>query len=925
MNQYSNSTEFYDNLSVQDKRIVDEHKIAHDDVISIHGILRRKLTKYDTPEIIEARYITSSKSGNLKMEDISRETLDEIYQIEHIKMDNAPKDKMLYIITGHAGGGKGTVARQLGLDKTCYMPDADNIKMFLPGYDIPGGADYVHNAAVSLNTEMINEALSKGVNTVVQTTGWEAYVDEIIAQAKKNGYKDIKLIHVDITAENAIKRATTRFEETGRCVDPAFNTLKDSYISKVVENFNKPEKGLTELIVYDNNGSEPVRTVVYSMENGLEVPTTIEDMKTAIQNAANIDELRILRDGIKDMPSDVHRLYVQKEQELRNNLNPVQKSMVDFAKMNELEGVDQFMARKFKLPIEKFKTIEEYHEYCKKMVDEIAQKDYLGKNNETRIQRAAMIKDWYDYVTKENDAYTDSIALMIMSAITSNLKPNEDTLPPVLNKGVLAKTVEEIQTELKKDPKVQLNFEKKYRINLQKSMLAEETALDESLNGWIVIPSKAHDPENFEANVDKLKMLSHNSWCTKSTNAEPYLAEGDFHVYMENGKPKLGVRFKDDEIQEIQGELNNSRIPMKHSDIAMEHIKEYKLADNAKEEVNNLEKVKENVEKFKAEKFPNGIENASALEILEACGIKCRKDKDGYLIISHFAEPEGFHFADLGIDERSFLDRVKIIEGNLEFDDGFNTSWLANLEKVSGNLEIGYESFGYHFPKLKEIGGDLIIKDDYTNSLHELQKVGGNLIIKSGAMIKEFVNLEEVGGDLNIRNTEIESLGILKKIGGDAKLNTTLKDMGLLEEVGGDVDLIANRELYTLKNLRRIDGNLYLDESEVHDIGQLDYVDGDVFSNDYLDIDDFKNNNVVIKGNCDGKQYNDDEDAFWNDIEEIAVKLDKAETQKKNQRTKQAFDDYSDIFPDELDLFNEDPLYDDWGGGRRPLKKFKRN
>ena len=78
---------------------------------------------------------------------------------------------------------------------------------------------------------------------------------------------------------------------------------------------------------------------------------------------------------------------------------------------------------------------------------------------------------------------------------------------------------------------------------------------------------KENDPENFEANVEKLKTLSHKNWCTKSFNAEPYLSQGDFHVYLENGEPKLGIRFIGSKIQEIQGEQNNGQIPLKYFDI----------------------------------------------------------------------------------------------------------------------------------------------------------------------------------------------------------------------------------------------------------------------------------------------------------------------------------------------------------------------
>ena len=52
-------------------------------------------------------------------------------------------------------------------------------------------------------------------------------------------------------------------------------------------------------------------------------------------------------------------------------------------------------------------------------------------------------------------------------------------------------------------------------------------------------------------------LISHN---TKSKNAEPYLSEGDFHIYLDEGKPRLGVRFDGDEIVEIQGQENNCGI-----------------------------------------------------------------------------------------------------------------------------------------------------------------------------------------------------------------------------------------------------------------------------------------------------------------------------------------------------------------------------
>lgn len=249
------ATAFYDNLSSKQKAIVDKYNIPHDNIKGIHGVLKLKLTKYDTPEIIESRFINTTQGGSLKSKDISIETLQQIDEIEQAKMVGIPRDRVLYLITGRAGGGKSTIAHKLGLDTTCYMPDADDIKPFLPGYK-EKGAGFVHEASVLINNENIKEAFSQGLNTVVQTTGWEDYMDEIIAEARKNGYTDIRLIHTNVTADNSIQRAASRAAATGRTVDPA-DIESRTYIDEVVDKFTNPEKGIKEIIVYDNNGSAP--------------------------------------------------------------------------------------------------------------------------------------------------------------------------------------------------------------------------------------------------------------------------------------------------------------------------------------------------------------------------------------------------------------------------------------------------------------------------------------------------------------------------------------------------------------------------------------------------------------------------------------------------------------------------------------------
>ena len=308
---------------------------------------------------------------------------------------------------------------------------------------------------------------------------------------------------------------------------------------------------------------------------------------------------------VKIYCSNINNQYQTKtvQQRFNPNLTPLKQDTVSFGalKKSQFEGLDFAAVEKFKAPIEQFKTNNDLQNWCKsKIKTNILDKDFGGRQEETKIQRKAMLKEWTDYVLKENEGYNSATALIILSAVTKGLNPDNDKLPPVLNKGVLADCISEIETNLKKDKKYSFDFNKMYQNKLQ-SLYLEDYETGEKGTKWIVIPSKKHDSKNFAQNVDKLKTLSHRNWCTKSYNAEPYLAKGDFHVYLENGKPKVGIRFVDNKIQEIQGELNNCIIPFDYFNMVQDYIKDknLKLSSNAKKEIKETEKIIQKAEKIK--------------------------------------------------------------------------------------------------------------------------------------------------------------------------------------------------------------------------------------------------------------------------------------------------------------------------------------
>lgn len=487
-------------------------------------------------------------------------------------------------------------------------------------------------------------------------------------------------------------------------------------------------------------------------------------------------------------------------------------------KKNEFEGIDYVVVERYKAPIEKFNSNEDLQNWAEKEVKKIRQKDFGGRQQETQIQRKAMLKEWCEYVCNENDAYTPTIQLLILDAVTKNLKPDEDKIPPVLNKGVLADTVETLNKQLKGDNKYQFNFGKMYQTKLNALYLeTEDNGSD--FTGWVKIPSKQHDTENFEANVDKLKTLSHKNWCTKSYNAEPYLKDGDFHVYLENGKPKLGVRFVGDRIEEIQGEQNNGKIPVKYFDVAQKHIADNKLElySNAKKEIEDAQRVKVEISKIKAD-IGYAIKNNDTKAILEYFGTKCEELPDGLLRISEFKPiSEDYSYYDLGINENKLFENIKEIMGNVDFGKTKLTS-LGKLEKIRGYADFEHSSIT-SLDELKKIGGDAYFSNSIVTDLGKLKYIGGSAFF-GFSQITSLSKLKEIKRDAYFENSQITDLGMLEKIGWDAHFN--------------------NSQITSLGRLKKIKGCAHVNNSKITDPGELEYVKA-IFCDKNFPIELFKN------------------------------------------------------------------------------------
>ena len=218
-------------------------------------------------------------------------------------------------------------------------------------------------------------------------------------------------------------------------------------------------------------------------------------------------------------------------------------------KPNQFKGFDYACVRKFKAPVEKFDTKMNFYGWATDTLNRfVKEKIVEGKSEYTKTRRSESIFEWRNELGFSLEAAP--LALIVLSSILKDIKPNNDKLPPILSKDVFRKTVEDLSKQLTENKDLQFNFKDIYNKNLKINLTNEHNP---NINGWIRIPSQSNDPQNFKTNVDKLKVLSNKTWCTKNYHAEVMLKFGDFHVYLENGEPKIGLRFSD-------GLLNKRRV-----------------------------------------------------------------------------------------------------------------------------------------------------------------------------------------------------------------------------------------------------------------------------------------------------------------------------------------------------------------------------
>lgn len=496
-----------------------------------------------------------------------------------------------------------------------------------------------------------------------------------------------------------------------------------------------------------------------------------------------------------------------------NNIGQYPKNQPSFEAMKKKQflGVSRIVVEKYKLPIEKFNVIDDMQRWCKDFIDKnLIGRRYPGRQEFSLEQRTAVLKEWFNYVLKENQLYTSAMAMFILAGITKGLKETNDEIPPILNKGVLADTIDTLENSTDKNYNV--DFERVYSHNL-KNFYATKSHVASDYTGWIEIPSKEKDKEHFEQNVNLLKTFSHPRWCTKSFNAEPYLARGDFHIYLENGEPKVGVRFDGAEIVEIQGELNNSVIPIAYYPEIKEHVaSNYFSSPEISEMMEVLEQDYPRFIKFKS-RLDSYMDDDNILGVFEALGMNVRRSKNGLILDNLDLSRLEFSFNDLKINSAKLFKNVVEIENHADFSDTDIVA-MPNLVKIGGDADFASSKIT-SLPKLEMIEGFAKFRYSMIEQLPNLKYLGAADFKKTD--IISLPELLEISGTAEFTDSRIQELPKLRTIGGDAIFDwTTIKEIPLLESIDGDA-VFTNSNIQSLPALVEILGAVDFNNSPMED------------------------------------------------------------------------------------------------------------
>lgn len=179
-------------------------------------------TPYDTPAVVAARKKIAGARPTSEIHTPEREALRDRIAEELYKPKGVAAKRQAHLVIGPPAAGKSSIAEPLATLTRSLLIDSDQAKEKLPEFEGGVGAAILHEESSRIAKSIIRRATNAGLNIVHPIIGKSLESvrrlrDDLVAE----GY-DVHLVHSHLEAHEAAKRAVTRFEKTGRFVDPAY-------------------------------------------------------------------------------------------------------------------------------------------------------------------------------------------------------------------------------------------------------------------------------------------------------------------------------------------------------------------------------------------------------------------------------------------------------------------------------------------------------------------------------------------------------------------------------------------------------------------------------------------------------------------------------------------------------------------------------
>lgn len=242
-----------------------------------NGLLKEgEGTIYDTPEIIAIREAQKNQPSTHLINTPERIALRNKIIKEGYGNGAEIKERVASIVIGPPAAGKSTVfVKRLKLELGALEADSDIWKEKLPEFENGKFAGAVHQESSDINDAIIRKATKNGDNLIIPIIGKnENKVMEIAQELYDNGY-EISLYFNDLSEQESAKRAVTRYQETGRFVDPlyiiysvdgnpkrTFNSIKNNSIFVYYEHYSNDVKKNESPILIEKKQKVEIQDVI---------------------------------------------------------------------------------------------------------------------------------------------------------------------------------------------------------------------------------------------------------------------------------------------------------------------------------------------------------------------------------------------------------------------------------------------------------------------------------------------------------------------------------------------------------------------------------------------------------------------------------------------------------------------------------------